>query len=393
MIQKKQEPQNEADFIPAMGAVDSPHDYRTVQLDMADAVEPGKIPESYRVAFEKPPCNKRFHQRNIGMCTMCAVAGSAEEFFKDGVELSRAWGYLMGKVLIDDPAYGQHFEGSSAFTMLKTANKYGIPEMAIENAYPLAVLGTYADFIAHFKKTYGGKIPKAVMDSAAKHKIPGYAQVKVNPLDLATMIQGAPGLVIRMAVGNEWWTNKEKTRFTWNPADILPLRPANPVTSGHLIIQDGYVGVSAPNPVITIINSWGDQWAEAGKGYFNFNDQKGFFTEAWIIKGVAPEIITRVKDMPAAKDFKYTFKKPLVRGNTGAEVKQMQIALCALGHLDIMVDELGTYGPKTARAVYAFQVAEKVASAKELTALRGETWGPATRAAMNKYTEKGIIKN
>lgn len=97
---------------------------------------------------------------------------------------------------------------------------------------------------------------------------------------------------------------------------------------------------------------------------------------------------TKVKDMAEAKAFKYLFSKPIKMGQSGEEVRKLQIALCITGDLDIMKFELGGYGTRTASAVYKFQTRNKVAPVQELNALKGESVGPATRSALNKLFNK-----
>lgn len=97
---------------------------------------------------------------------------------------------------------------------------------------------------------------------------------------------------------------------------------------------------------------------------------------------------TKVKDMIIAKDFKHNFIQGLKYQDNGDEVKNLQIALCLSGDLDIYKNELGGYGTRTAAAVYKFQTRLRVASAQELESLQGKTVGPATRAALNKLFNK-----
>lgn len=364
----------------AFGARPSEVDYRTVSSDMLSG--PALIQGSGIVPLNYPSVNELCNQRKLGICTKCSIRMAAEECFANGIRLDEYWGYLIGKTLIDDPMYG-HFEGSSALTMLKSANKYGIPAKADTEKFPLKTTGTYAEFIASFKSQYGGKIPQEIMLAAAKHKIPGYYKVKLNPLSIASEISGGRLVIIRVEAGDNFYT-APNGRPSWDAKDLLPLRTPKYVISGHLMVINEYSGLGI-DQLERGPNSWSRDWADNGYFSFVFGDHApGYFTEAWAINSLPESLVKTVRDLPEAKTFSHTFTKPIARGQSGAEVRALQVLLSILGLLSVSVEELGTnFGPKTAAAVKAFQSKYAVASLQEIAAANGNV-GPKTIAKLNE---------
>lgn len=79
------------------------------------------------------------------------------------------------------------------------------------------------------------------------------------------------------------------------------------------------------------------------------------------------------------------FKKDINAGEVSDEVKKLQMVLLKYGYLPpIPSPELGIYGPKTIKAVKAFQYDKQVASLPVLLWNGGKFVGPSTRLALNK---------
>ncbi len=167
----------------SFGAVESFNDPRT--LSSQSFATAGEIPTHGKVPLDYDTVNELCNQRLLGVCTMCGIRMAVEQHFHDGVRLSEYWGYLMGKVIYDNPLFGE-FEGSSALTMLKLATNYGIPEAKFCAVYTLKVDGTYDEFIESFKTKYGGKIPQDILDNARLHKIVGYFRIFPDQLSVTT---------------------------------------------------------------------------------------------------------------------------------------------------------------------------------------------------------------
>lgn len=353
----------------SFGAVESFNDPRTLEsTSFATAVE---VAESGKVVLDFDHVNDLCNQKSLGICTMCGVRLAAENFFRDGVRLDEYWGYLMGKTLIDDPLFG-HFEGSSALTMLKTANKYGIPEEKFCDDFPLKTNGTYNQFIQSFINSYNGEIPKAILENAAKHKIPGYFRIASNPVanyspdasEIVRNIKSGRVVIGRFALGGNLHTDKEGN-YTRKASDLLPVRAPEQVTSGHIMDINEFWkgGLELGGP-----NSWSRTWCpdnekqEAGYYWFEYYTQQRYFTEAWAI--MKPED-------------KYIFNKDLTIGSTGPDVVALQKYLVRAG---LMVMPAGVahgyFGGITQRGVSAYQTKYSI------TPTAGY-FGPKTRAHLN----------
>lgn len=353
----------------SFGAVESFEDPRTLESS-SFATSVGKD-ESGKVVLDFDHVNKLCNQKRLGICTMCGVRMAAECHFRDGVRLSEYWGYLIGKTLIDDPKFG-HFEGSSALTMLKTANKYGIPEEKFCTKFPLNTTGTYAQFIQSFVATYKGEIPREILDNAAKHKIPGYFRISQNSVnrrspdvaEIATQIKSGRVVVARFALGDNLHTDVNGV-YTRKAKDLLPVRAPKQITSGHIMDINEFWkgGLELGGP-----NSWSETWCadntkqKPGYYWFEYATQIPYFTEAWAIMG---------------KSDKYVFSKDLTLGSSGPDVVALQKYLVREGFL-VMPNNAayGFFGRITQRAVAVYQLKFGISPGAGF-------FGPKTREHLN----------
>lgn len=359
----------EQEFEISFGAVESIDDPRTIES--SSIATAGEVKQEGKVVLDFEPVDDLCNQKKLGICTMCGVRLAAENFFRDGVRLSEYWGYLIGKTLIDDPLFG-HFEGSSALTMLKTANKYGIPEQEFCKKFPLETNGTYAQFIQSFLVKYNGVIPAEILENAAKHKIPGYFRIASNPLaknapdsvEVARQIDQGRVVVARFALGGNLNTDKNGN-YSRLAADILPVRAPKEITSGHIMDINEYWKGSTE---LGGPNSWSRTWCpdntkqEPGYYWFEYATQQGFFTEAWAIMG---------------KEDKYVFTRDLTIGSTGPDVVALQKYLVKNGFMVMPKGaSYGYFGSVTQRAVASYQLKY------DINPVRGY-FGPKTRAHLN----------
>lgn len=310
------------------GALDSVHDPRTVQhSDLAKLALP---PVKYKIDFATYPHK---NQLKVGICTAASVTSSAEKYFGTSWRGSMEWLYKMGKVFID----GNVIEGSAIFTMLKAAQKFGIPS---EDKFPSNCNRTYAEFIANTT------ITQAMLDDAAQHKIPGYASVALDPTSLMNAIYSSKsGIITRMALGNNWWTDT-LGNITWDKTKLQPIRAPEIVLSGHAIDQIGYDATG--NFILIDRNSWGEEWCDAGDALFYLDIQKPFFTEAWVITD---------------KEF---FVHDLRMGDSNPDIKRLQKFLNAHGFQVAPTgngspgNETEYFGLLTFNAVVKFQKANNI---------------------------------
>lgn len=327
----------------SFGSIPSKKDERTVKAKNLARSSTTTLPEKFIVPLKKYPLNEMIDQQRIGICTACARTRAQEEYHSDGVRLDEYWSYVMQKVLVDDPDFdGIHFEGSSALTALKTANRYGTPDKTMLEKYPLKVDGTYKEFWDDFKKTYKGKIPKEVLDNATLHKIPGYYQIDITPSAIAKELYAGKVLIIRVDVGDNFY------RPSWKAKDLLPLRAPDPVENGHLMSLNGYMYINDNGDIeLSGPNSWGTRWCPdnkkygAGYYYFHLKTYKKYLTEVWAIMDEAPK-------------FKFTQRMKL--GSVGPEVVALQKFLESRGYLKMPVGvSYGYFGKLTEQAVIKLQ--------------------------------------
>jgi len=99
------------------------------------------------------------------------------------------------------------------------------------------------------------------------------------------------------------------------------------------------------------------------------------------IKAVITE--TGYTPPPVPKIPKHTFTKVMEYGTSSEDIRALQGVLKSLGYFKF--DNITNYyGYYTAQAVYAFQVANQVASPEELNSLQGRRVGPKTLAKLNE---------
>lgn len=355
----------------SFGAVESFNDPRTLVSDNISIATSASTGERGKVVLDYESVDDLCNQRLLGICTMCGVRLTAEHHFKDGVRLDEYWGYLIGKTLIDDPLFG-HFEGSSALTMLKSANKYGIPEQKFCKRFPLKTDGTYAQFMQSFYTNYSGKIPKDIMDNAELHKIAGYFKIVNDSItgitpsasEIAFQIKSGRVVIARFSLGDNLHTDVNG-KYSRKAKDILPVRAPKVLTSGHIMDINEFWnnGSEMGGP-----NSWGRTWCadnekqEPGYYWFMYDTQKNYFTEAWAIMN---------------KSDKYVFNKDLTLGSTGPDVVALQKYLVK-NSLMVMPKGVsyGFFGEITRKGVAAYQAKNGI------TPVAGY-FGPKTREHLN----------
>ena len=346
----------------SFGALASLNDKRTITADMLDKAE-ALPPLAREILLDYQTAIKLYNQQQIGECTACgtgkacehayAVARAVELGYKKSFRISDYWLYLIGKVTVD----GNLVEGSSALTMLKAANKVGCPSQEMFDKYPLRVNGSYAEFVAHFKQTYGGRIPQEILDDAAKYRIPGYYKVEVDPISIAREINKDKLVICRFTVGNNTYTDLQG-HATWNKDVLSPLKAPTRIDGGHLWCITGYKGLDE-NQVCRIVNSWSEEWCDNGYIDFVFKvHAPKYFTEAWAIGDIPSEILEEKK----RDDFKVDLKK----GMDHPDVKRLQEFLNAHGFPVASTGagspgkETTSFGTLTQNALIKFQLNKKI---------------------------------
>jgi len=326
------------------GAHPSKEDPRTISH--TDITLGAPVPPAALIDYSDIPHK---NQMKVGICTAACVTALAEKQFGTAWRGSMEWLYKIGKVFID----GNMDEGSSIFTMLKAAQKYGIPS---ESKYPSDCNRSYAEFMSDTN------ITQEMLDDASLHKIGGYVSVPLTADALMQAIYTSKcGLATRMSVGSSWWTDEEGNA-TWDKDKLQPLRAPQSVVSGHAI---GQVGYQANQDLLLIDrNSWSEQWCDNGDVSFYFKTQAPYFTEAWTITD------------------KVLFTKDLRMGQSGPDVMRLQQFLNTHG-FPVALSGIGSSGNETFYfGLATFNALKKAQQANNIPATG--YFGPITRAWANK---------
>lgn len=356
-----------------MGAFKSPPDYRDLPASAVLGTTP--LPDKYMLDIETLP---RWNQKLIGSCT--GHAGGKLKQYLDFKELnmiaalSPRFLYAMAKC---EDGFGP--EGTYPRLIAKTLKNYGC---ATEKTVPNNCDLTHEEYVYKRKRE---NIPKEAFDEAREFKIEGYAFPSAKDAEeLKRSIKEKGGAMLLMRIGKEWWSP------TYYAADLTPLKPPANVVSGHEIFLCGYEQVGNRTKFF-ILNSWGEQWADSGTAWFWFDEQKSFIEEAITFTDIPNEVAKQLSVLPTKESFRHSFNLPLKRGEQNKEVIALQTALMIEGlfssdlYGELLRDgELGFYGASTAGALLAFQLKYKVAPVNELLMLKGETFGPKTRAKMTQ---------
>lgn len=246
-----------------VGALESKYDLRTFSYIQTKANVKGGVRYSPEDIDD---------QDRVGICTSISMTMNAQKAL--GQPFSEDFQYLLQKKYIDE----NWNEGSSIFSALKVANKYGLlPKKLWTLTSDSDQKLSYSKYIKKLQAVTDKQIEELLKKTI---KISGYAKVPVERDMLANAIdESKSGLLTRFVIGSEWWTNP-----------VEPLRFPMKVISGHAVTTSNYNGNS-----FRIANSWGSDWADSGTAYYMLGDYPP--TEAWIpyYSEVPPEIVEQQK--------------------------------------------------------------------------------------------------
>ena len=360
------------------GALESPHDYRYVNMEHLAGAAPETTPTSFHIDFSNVP---DLYQRKIGACTTHAAAEMriAREIRLKGQlkRYSPRFTYAMAKTTDGLPADEQ---GTYTVMPFKIGVKFGF---ATEDTVPN---DTTLDFNAYVYNRDIRKIPEAAFKEAADNRIPGYVQIgSFNAITESQIKQGLmhslDGVKTCLPVGKEWYTAKNG-QSSWLSKDILPIRKCIDPVSGHDIVITGWeLETNTGRTKIFFRNHWSLQWADQDNGWFYLDDHQ--LREAWVISDIPDPILAIIKSLPAEKDFSYTWKTDIAPGTQHPDVRNLQIALKIIGTFPFPQPVTDYFGNITRSAVMDFQTQYKVASPAEIAAAGGKL-GPKTREVLNK---------
>jgi len=341
----------------AFGALESPKDWRLgVATAMATIATPLILPKI--VDTELGPVQ---NQVNEPACVSFSM-----------VELLKLyWFNKTGKWIDFSPRFldilVKRYDGQDRATagtypsmVIKLMAKYGCATTAtLPNDTSLSVLKYRDDSL----------LTDNVIDEAAKYKIPGYIQIPVDFSVMRRAVYYYGAISILFKIGDTLWNP------SWLPKDTDPLRTPSTIISGHQMTGKGWKNETLNK----LRNEWGELWANKGETHFDGKKWLPFIVEAWAIAELPEDLLNYLKTLPSAQEFHYVWNTNMKMGDNSEDVKFVQIALMILGHLEpVPPHELGIYGPKTAKAVLAYQKDNKI------TPTAKNNIGPKTRACLNK---------
>lgn len=370
---KKIKNNNIGSIPPCLGGLPSPADYRDIELSsLVPAVD---LPS---VFFNKVGHLPVDNQRKIGACV-----GFAGAKYKQQLDFNDT-----GKLFSLSPRF--------LYSLCKSLDKHDG-----EGTYPRLSMKILKDFgcsttdtcpnyteLDHETYVYNRKgveaITSAAIEEAKDFKISGYAKVDISIDGIKRAIYQSYGCSMLVRVGKEWYSDEKGN--TWDSGRILPLKAPKEIISGHQIYVFGYEEIEG-DLKIYFINSWGPDWASKGIGWFWWSEYNKYIVEAWTAIDIPTEILEMTKGLPNPKEFSFNFKRTLLMGMRGEDVKALQIALRILG--DFHYPEVtGFYGSQTAKAVYAFQTKYNLAGYLELFFLGGKRVGAKTLKKLNSLFNK-----
>jgi len=241
------------------GALESPEDYRYVNVEHLAGAAPQAFPANFHIDYSGVPS---VNQRKIGACTNHASAEIVMLRFlgKSGQAplVSPRFSYALCK--IEDGLLDKNEQGTFPVMPFKIGVKYGY---ATQATIPNDTTLEWNEYI--FNRDIKG-MPKAAFEEADQFKIPGYAQVgsfkNITEADLKHGItNGLDGVKTCLDFDSAWYTAKDG-RSSWAKADIIPIRKLVKRTSGHDITVTGWETEEGTGRCkIFFRNHWGKAWA------------------------------------------------------------------------------------------------------------------------------------
>lgn len=358
------------------GGIESPKDYRDVDLASVTPAFPQTLPDSFFVDISMLPV---WMQNKLGACVGHA-AGKYEQLekfktIKTIIPLSPRFLYAVAKC-----QDGLQEQGTYPRMVAQIMQKTGC---ATEATVPN---DTTLDHETYVYQRQLANFPKAAFDEAAQHKITSYAFPGTTAAGLQNAILNSNGCMLLLRLGKEWWT-ATNGQISWAAADILPLRPPAVVVSGHEVYLYGYDHVDG-RLRLWIFNSWSKAWGQNGVGYFFFDEMERYLNESVTAVDLPDTLLNHLKELPAPGVFKHNFQVSIHFGDKGDEVKALQTALYNDGELKVNPAIFGNFGPLTQAALKAFQYKYNIATPAEIEAVDGKSCGPRTRAVLNNLFNK-----
>lgn len=346
------------------GALEAVRDYRTVARHQVlfGAVD---LPKKH-VTRELDKVVVVLNQKLRGGCTGHGVAHGASYLrIKEngGREtFSGRFPYLRGRLLGNINQYP--VEGARVLDVLKGWTRSGVP---LESVCP--------------------------NDGNEPHK------VYTDPRRLTpAMYAAARPAIIRSFGAVDWMSSHELKRAifedgfvlmaglvgdTWNNPGRDIIRAPREIAGGHLYLVYGYEETSE-GLLLYVLNSWGAKWANNGRSRFLHLEHLPYLNEAYSVFDLPDDWMQMVKDLPSEQTFRHSFTTRLQYGYQGPEVRALQVALAIEGLFQFAPGDPDVYGPKTSKALKAFQERYQLADQATLDSIGGRYTGPATLQELTK---------
>jgi hypothetical protein len=244
----------------------------------------------------------------------------------------------------------------------------------------------------------GTEIPQYKQDVGSVFKIGNYVSLPIKDIEtIASIIQTTnKGVMVWFYFKGDEWTDTPTVKYP-----DLNLYAGD--TSRHSVTAVDFTLYNGKKALI-IEDSWGKLFGLNGQRVIteDFFRVRNWFAAYPINFAFDDQVQPQPEPQPSPGPGKpkYTFTKPLVfipwdsaknqpanlalHENQKSDVVALQNILKYEGHFPSNVASTGYYGSITAKAVYAFQVAHKVASLSELDSLRGRRVGEKTIKALNE---------
>lgn len=199
---------------------------------------------------------------------------------------------------------------------------------------------------------------EAVKKLMLENKLAGYAFVAPNFQDIKQAIYQNGAIVGTLPVDENWFIGLIK-------------KVTKPI-GYHYTIWYGY-----DEKGIYARNSWGTSWGNNGDFYFYWEDYKDSVYDIMAFVDIPKPILEEVKKI------NFIFTKNLKYREKNNDVLELQKRLDKEGYWDATIPKTAFYGVETAKALYKYQVANKVAPISVLNELAGKYCGPATINFLN----------
>lgn len=242
----------------------------------------------------------------------------------------------------------------------------------------------------------GTEIPQYKQDVGSVFKIGNYISLPIKDIDtIASVIQTtSKAVMVWFYFQRDEWTDAPTIKYS-----DLNLYAGD--TSRHSVTAVDFTLYNGTKALI-IEDSWGQFFGLNGQRVIteDFFRVRNWFAAYPINFAFEEQTQPQPQPSPEPGKPKYTFVKPLVfiswdsaknqpadvalHESQKADVVALQNILKYEGHFPSNASSTGYYGSITAKAVYAFQVAHKVAPLSELDSLRGRRVGEKTIKALNE---------